>query len=164
MIELLAANGPVLATTLRDVPPPLITWKPSPDDWCLLEIVCHLYDEEREDFRARVASTLTDPTQPWPSTDPQSWVTSRQYAQQNYHQKLEGFLTERAQSIDWLRGLDHPRWENAFHHEKVGPVTALALLENWLAHDYLHVRQINRRKYGFLRGHCRDNLRYAGEW
>ena len=22
-------------------------WKPEPDKWCLLEIVCHLYDEEK---------------------------------------------------------------------------------------------------------------------
>lgn len=27
---------------------------PAPEKWCLLEIVFHLYDEEREEFRARV--------------------------------------------------------------------------------------------------------------
>ena len=164
LIHLLAANKAVFKALLHDVPPPLITWKPGPGDWCLLEIVCHLYDEEREDFRARVKSTLNDPTQPWPTADPQTWVTSRRYLEQDYQEKLAGFLDERAKSIDWLRGLENPVWENEFHHEKVGPVTAQALLENWLAHDYLHVRQINRRKYGFLQSHCGDDLRYAGDW
>ncbi len=25
--------------------------KPTPETWSILEVVCHLYDEEREDFR-----------------------------------------------------------------------------------------------------------------
>ena len=29
-------------------------WKPTPEDWSLLEVINHLYDEEREDFRQRV--------------------------------------------------------------------------------------------------------------
>ena len=164
LINLLAANGPVLRASLSDVPAPLVTWKPSPSDWCLLEIVCHLYDEERDDFRARVESTLTDPAQPWAPTDPPAWVTERQYLQQDYHTRLEEFLAERAKSVAWLRGLPSPQWDHAYQHPKVGPVTAWALLENWVAHDYLHVRQINRRKYGYLKAHCRDDLRYAGDW
>ena len=27
-------------------------WKPSPDRWSVLEVICHLHDEERYDFRS----------------------------------------------------------------------------------------------------------------
>ena len=26
-------------------------WKPSPDQWSILEVINHLYDEERQDFK-----------------------------------------------------------------------------------------------------------------
>ena len=29
-------------------------WKPDADSWSILEVVCHLVDEEREDFRTRL--------------------------------------------------------------------------------------------------------------
>ena len=53
----------------RDVFKPLLSgktdgeylWRPEPGKWTLLEIVCHLLDEEREDFRARVKHTLEHP-------------------------------------------------------------------------------------------------------
>ena len=44
-------------------------WKPSADDWSLLEVVIHLYDEEREDFRVRLDILLHQVTHPGhPST------------------------------------------------------------------------------------------------
>ena len=52
-------------------------WKPSLDKWSILEVVNHLYDEEREDFRQRLSLVLADPMQPWPPIDPRTWVTSR---------------------------------------------------------------------------------------
>lgn len=36
------------------VPEKEYTWRPYPEHWNLLEIACHLFDEEQEDFRARL--------------------------------------------------------------------------------------------------------------
>ena len=36
-------------------------WKPSEGRWSALEVVCHLADEEREDFRVRLDLTLHHP-------------------------------------------------------------------------------------------------------
>jgi hypothetical protein len=44
--------------------------KPSPDDWSVLEVINHLYDEEREDFRQRFDYLLHRPGEPWPPIDP----------------------------------------------------------------------------------------------
>ena len=33
-------------------------WKPDPDSWSLLEVINHLYDEERQDFRVRLEIIL----------------------------------------------------------------------------------------------------------
>ena len=58
----LARNKSVFESLLRGVNEQQYRWKPSADKWCLLEVICHLYDEEREDFRARVKHCLENPT------------------------------------------------------------------------------------------------------
>jgi hypothetical protein len=35
---------------------------------------------------------------------------------------------------------------------------------NWLAHDYHHIRQVNRRLYEYLQFKSKANLAYAGNW
>jgi hypothetical protein len=164
VINQLESNAAVFGALLANVTDDLAVWKPEPNHWCLLEIVCHLVDEEREDFGARVKSTLEDPNQPLISIDPQGWVQSRNYIEQDFHAKAQEFLDARASSLGWLRALERPSWTNAYSHETRGPLSARFFLENWLAHDYLHTRQINRRKYEYLGRHAIGPLDYAGDW
>ncbi len=72
IIEELDKNRFVFENLLKNKNEEEYLWKPSPDKWCLLEIICHLYDEEREDFRARTKHTLETPNEPLPKIDPQS--------------------------------------------------------------------------------------------
>ena len=139
-------------------------WRPLPQKWCLLEILCHLYDEEREDFRARVRHVLERPEAPLAPIRPVEWVSERRYMDQDYEKVLRGFLHERDQSLDWLRSLEYPGWDNVHKHPKLGRMTAGKFLVNWLAHDYLHIRQIVRLKYDFLKQASGESLDYAGTW
>ncbi len=141
-------------------------WRPAPDKWSLLEIVCHLYDEEREDFRARVRHVLETPEAQMPGIDPPGWVSERRYAEQDFDEKLEQFLTEREQSVAWLRALEdnEPAWDNEYDHPQLGILTAAQLLANWLAHDYFHFRQITRLRYQYLHERTGQDLSYAGAW
>lgn len=139
-------------------------WKQNPDKWCLLEIVCHLYDEEREDFRARTKHVLETPTEPLPPIDPPGWVQERGYIKQNYADKLNRFLKEREESVEWLESLRSPKWDNAYQHPKFGAMTAKMFLSNWLAHDYLHIRQIIKLKFDYLKQQTDEALEYAGNW
>ena len=52
-------------------------FKPTPETWSMLEVLCHLYDEEREDFRQRLDILLHRPTDSWPPIRPTEWVTER---------------------------------------------------------------------------------------
>ena len=77
---------------------------------------------------------------------------------------LERFLNEREESIQWLETLTNPPWDNAHLHPKLGPMSASLFLNNWLAHDYLHIRQITKLKYDRLKAISGENLDYAGNW
>jgi hypothetical protein len=164
IIKGLTRNRDVFNELLRDLTQEQYLWKLSPEKWCILEIICHLYDEEREDFRTRTKHVLETPTAPFPPIDPQGWVETRSYIRQNYEDKLNDFLTEREHSIKWLQTLSNPNWDNASEHPNMGKLTAKMLLSNWLAHDYLHIRQITKLKYDYLKQLTNEDLNYAGNW
>lgn len=164
IIRQLEANLSVFSGLLVNKPEECIRWKPEPAAWSLLEIICHLYDEEREDFRTRVLHTLTTPEHPVPSIDPQGWVRDRDYAMQDYSEKVKAFVEERTASVQTLRNLGQPDWTRVYHHPTLGTISAFQFLTNWLAHDYHHIRQINRRLYEYLRHHSGVDLGYAGDW
>ncbi len=141
-----------------------ILWRPQSEKWCLLEIVCHLYDEEREDFRARIKHTLEIPGDPLPAIDPQGWVNERRYMERDFNEMVTLFLQERSASIDWLKSLESPSWQNVHVHPKFGELSAEMFLSNWLAHDYLHFRQITFTKYQYLTTNYKTRFDYAGNW
>lgn len=165
IIRQLERNTATFRTLLEGLPEEEYRWHPAPDKWNLLEIVCHLYDEEREDFRARVRHVLETPDRPMPSINPVGWVTQRRYPEQDYAEMVDKFLSERSASVSWLRSLKSPKWENVYHHPKLGVMSANLFLSNWLAHDYMHFRQINRLRYAYLREELTaEPLDYAGNW
>lgn len=160
----LEKNRSVFQGLFTGLSPEEYLWRPLPQKWCLLEILCHLYDEEREDFRARVRHVLERPEQPLSPIRPVEWVSERRYVDQDYDKVLRGFLKERDHSLEWLRSLEDPRWDNVHKHPKLGRMTAGRFLVNWLAHDYLHIRQVVRLKYNFLKQASGESLDYAGTW
>jgi hypothetical protein len=139
-------------------------WREGEDKWNILEIVCHLYDEEREDFRKRLQSVLDDPQKSFEKIDPAGWVKLRGYDEQDFETVTGNFLHERLISINWLRSLKEPQWTNTYVHPQVGPMSAKFILTNWVAHDYLHIRQITRIKYNNLKSISGQSLDSAGNW
>ncbi len=73
---ILAVNAGVIEKLTEGVTLEQSRWKPDPDRWSILEVINHLYDEEREDFRLHLDIMLNSPDQPWPSIDPMNWVTT----------------------------------------------------------------------------------------
>lgn len=164
LIDQMVRHAEVFSAMLTGLTTGEIRWKPAPEKWCALEIICHLYDEEREDFRARLKSVLETPDQPFGKIDPPAWVTERKYMEQDHSALLEKFLNERDRSVMWLCGLKEPPWTNAYLHPTVGPVSCDLLLMNWVAHDLHHVRQLNNLRYGYLASISTVSLDYAGKW
>jgi hypothetical protein len=164
IIQQLSKNKGIFKEFLNGLSKEEYLWKPSPEKWCLLEIICHLYDEEREDFRQRTKHVLETPEQPLPMFDQIAWVLDRKYIQQDYSVMLAKFLKEREWSVEWLKSLKNSKWSNAYEHPKLGQITAGMFLANWLAHDYLHMRQLIKLKFDYLKQSTNESLTYAGNW
>lgn len=141
-------------------------WRPDGASWSALEIVCHLADEEVEDFRTRTLMTLDTPDADWPPIDPEGWAVARDYQSRDLAPELDRFCRERRESIRLLRGLVEPDWSSTHTHPKFGDFTAGAMLAAWAAHDALHLRQLAKRLHQLA---SRDlgaggDTRYAGTW
>ena len=163
-IDRLSKNREVFAGLVGNISLEQARWKPSTDKWSMLEVVNHLYDEEREDFRQRVELTLGDPTLAWPPIDPRAWVGIRRYNERKMESSLNNFFAEREKSLSWLRNLSKPNWQNS-NTGPNGTLTAGDLLASWLAHDFLHIRQLARLHWQYI-GELADpyNTAYGGPW
>lgn len=164
IIDHLTHNEKVFREILTGISTEQASWRPAEDKWSMLEIVNHLFDEEQFDFRERVKSALEN--REAPPIDPQGWVTERNYAELDYVQSVANFLLERERSIVWLHSLKEKEidWDSKWTNTQF-EMTAYGFLINWLAHDYLHIRQINRMNYLYLKEKGGDtSLLYAGEW
>jgi len=161
----LANHAEVIQALVTDVTEEQARWKPRADEWSILEVVNHLYDEEREDFRTRLDLLLHHPGKPWPAIDPQGWVTARRYNERDLNESLHHFLAERQQSLIWLENLEEPNWGRAEKHPVAGRFTAGDMLAAWVAHDVLHLRQLVELKWQIVADLVRPyDPGYAGDW
>lgn len=161
----LTASAQSIVALVQSASPDQARWKPTPEAWSILEVINHLCDEEREDFRQRVDYCLHRPTQAWPPIDPQGWVTARGYNQRDPAQSLADFQRERTASIDWLKSLSQPNWESAYDHPRIGRMTAGVMLGAWVIHDHLHIRQLNELHWQYLATQTlQASTDYAGGW
>lgn len=158
----LAEQAQIIRDLAAGIPTEQARWKPDEKSWSVLEVVNHLYDEEREDFRAHLDVILHGGD--WQPIDPPGWVTARGYNLRDLEQSLEDFLTERHRSIDWLLALDAPDWEKALA-APWGVMRAGDMAASWLAHDLLHIRQLVELRWQLNRQSVQPyEVQYAGGW
>lgn len=138
--------------------------KPNPESWSILEVICHLYDEEREDFREHLDFILHRQNEEWHRIDPQRWVTERKYNEQDFVEMQRKFFAEREKSLDWLQELPNPNWETIFTSQ-YGSASAGEMFACWVAHDNLHIRQlVELRRFRIENITQPYSIQYAGEW
>jgi hypothetical protein len=158
-VDRLDRDREAVRALVSGVPEAQARWKPGGTRWSLLEVMNHLLDEEREDFRLRLSLLIEKPGEPWPPIDPEGWVVSRGYNTRDLEASFRDWQSERERSLAWLRGLGAVDWERRYglahlggYHARLHDLRAGDLLLAWVAHDLLHLRQL-----------ARTHVLYAGE-
>ena len=165
LIQHLENNADVIRTFIHGTSQEQAIWRHAPESWSILEVMVHLLDEEREDFRVRLDHTLHKPGTDWPPINPAGWVSERAYAERDLEESLQAFLAEREKSVAWLRSLTSPSWESKHVHPKFGSMDAGTLMASWVAHDYLHLRQLLRLRFEHVKHLAGSySVAYAGDW
>ena len=139
-------------------------FKPAHDAWSMIEVLSHLVDEEIFDFRARLFSVVDNPSNTLPAFDPVATMAAKKLIDEDYNELLDQFMDERLKSLAMLRTLEKEDWQKEYLHPEKGPLSAKFFLANWVAHDYIHIQQINRLAWQYLNFTSKINLDYAGNF
>lgn len=115
--------------------------RPAPAEWAPVEIVCHLRDEEEEDFGARVR-LIAGGGERFTPIDPARWAVERRYREDDGPRALGVFRERRAAGLAFLASVSAGRLAAALPLGRTGPLSGLDLLAAWVAHDRLHLGQL----------------------
>jgi hypothetical protein len=157
-IRQLSRNGEAIQALVATFTDAQLAFKPAPDTWSVAQVLEHLYNEERRDFRKHLRTALGEQEPPM-----------QHVAVSDAHQALKGLLAERAASVAWLTALEGADWE-AVIHLRFGPddemdISAGEMLASWLEHDVLHLRQLVELMHAVNAARMSSlAVRYAGGW
>jgi DinB superfamily len=138
--------------------------KPNPESWSILEVIYHLHDLEREDFREHLDFILHRQNEEWHVIDSQRSVTERNYNDQDFQAMQEKFFAERQKSLDWLVEMSNSDWDITYTSQ-YGSVSAAEMYSCWVAHDNLHLRQLVELRRHRIEAMTKPYpIEYAGDW
>jgi DinB superfamily len=137
----LARFPTVLDALLSDLDMTAWRTRPAPAEWAPVEIVCHLRDEEVEDFGARLRVVLEGGTSFVP-IDPERWVVERRYLEDDGPRALAIFRERRTASLGSLAAIVPAGLTARVEHRRFGGLSGLDILAAWVEHDRLHLAQL----------------------
>lgn len=160
----LVASSEMIRALLAGISQAEAQVKPSPESWSILEVTCHLYDLEREDFREHLDFILHRQQEEYHAIDPQRWVTDRKYNEQNFVEMQDKFFAERRKSLNWLQQISGSDWDTTYTSD-YGSVSAGEMFASWIAHDNLHIRQLVELRRLRIENITKPYpIEYAGDW
>jgi hypothetical protein len=160
----LANSTEMIRALLRGITHEEAQVRPAPEAWSILEVVCHLYDEEREDFREHLDFILHRQNEEWHRIDPQSWVQARKYNERDFVEMKDKFFAERQRSLEWLTEMSSSDWDTTYTYE-YGSMSAAEMFCSWVAHDNLHIRQLVELRRSYIEWITNPHsIEYAGDW
>jgi len=160
----LALNRDRVAALARGISEDLMSWKPNQESWSILEVICHMADEEEFDFPVRLKMILDQSDKAWPEIDPVGWVTERKYNEADLFETLNRYMGLRNEALAWLDSLENPDWD-IIYEAPFGEISAGDMFVSWVTHDLIHLRQLVELQRFYLVEQAKPyHLDYAGDW
>lgn len=131
-----------LQTMLANIPDDQWTIKPSPNEWSLTEVVCHLRDVEKKVNLPRINLILENENAFIPGIDTDQWAKEFDYNTQSGQNAFREYIAARQETISILSNLSEEGWKKPSRHAIFGPTNLLELASIMAGHDRLHVAQI----------------------
>ena len=131
----------VLENLLGGLDAPGARMRPALAEWSPVEIVCHLRDEETEDFGARLRVILSGADN-FVRIDPERWAEERRYGEASLEEALGAFRARREGSLELLRSIEPEALDGSRSHGRLGRLSGLDLVAAWVAHDRIHLAQL----------------------
>ncbi len=142
-----ADNGPRrLAAAVSGLSDKVLRYKPSPEKWCILELLGHLADVELV-YSYRLRQMLADKNPVIAPIDQDDWARTLGYLQAAPAELIAQYGLNRHHNLRLLRkiGLDDLK-KSAYHPERKAHMTVEELVLRLADHDTNHIAQIEDLK------------------
>lgn len=113
---------------------------PDPNEWSILQILCHLYTAENETQRTRLV-TIAEQDDPF-ITAPLSPGRDIPICADDAYIIAERFSQARQETINFLQDLDQESWYRPARHSIFGITNLLEMAHFTAQHDRLHLNQL----------------------
>lgn len=144
LTAILQATPAAINSLTRQLPPQFWSQRPTPDEWSLTEVLCHLRDTEIEVNLARIERLTQQHNPIITGTDTDAWAQQRGYINQDGKAALANFVAARQKSLRLLNSLDQAGWQRPAKHTIFGPTQLQELVSFTARHDRLHIQQIHK--------------------
>jgi hypothetical protein len=135
-----------IATAVSGLSDRVLRYKPSPDKWCVLEILGHLADVEIV-YGYRLRQMLADNKPTIAPLDQDAWARNLNYLDSPPSELVAFYGLARHHNLRLLRTLKASELsKSAFHPEIQRNVTVADLVERMGGHGSGHLQQIERLK------------------
>ncbi len=115
--------------------------RPAAGEWSPVEILCHLRDEETEDFGARLR-VIVDGAGEFAPIAPERWAEERRYREASLTDAMEALRARRQASLGLLASVAPETLTQSRPHPRFGHLSGLDILSAWVAHDRIHLAQL----------------------
>src|SRR5208337_3798104 len=124
----------------------VLRYKPSPEQWCVLEILGHLADVEII-YGYRLRQMLADAKPVIAPLDQNAWTRNLNYLDSPPSELVAFYGLARHHNLRLLRSLKAPDLsKSAFHPEMQREMTVADLVERMGGHGAAHLQQIEKLK------------------
>jgi len=135
-----------IAAAVSGLPEKTLRYKPSPDKWCILEILGHLADIEIV-YAYRMRQMLADKKPVIAPIDQDEWAKNLGYLQESVPELVALYGLNRHHTLQLLRRLKPGDLEkSAYHPELKRDVTLSEYIGMMGGHGANHLEQIERLK------------------
>ena len=142
LIENLAKTPDDVASLLLEISSEAVMIKASPEEFSVLENVCHLRDIEIEGYSTRIRRILNEEHPVLADIDGTRLAMERSYNEQNLNEALQAFANAREQNVALLRSTNEEQLSRSGVLEGVGKVTLGKLVMLMNEHDEGHLDEL----------------------
>jgi len=135
-----------IAAAVSGLPDKVLRYKPSPDKWCVLEVLGHLADSEIA-YGYRLRQMLADEKPTIAPIDQDAWTRNLNYMNSAPAELVAFYGLARHHNLRLLRSLDATVYsKSAYHPELQRQSTVAELVERMGSHGAGHLAQIEKLK------------------
>lgn len=138
---LLEASAREFKAELSALPAEAAVWHPAPGEWCVNECLGHIIEAEKRSFAGRIRIILESDEPTLLGWDQVEVARVRDDCHRKPSVVLGELLALRKESVALVRSLDPDQMSRGGIHERVGRLTVMELIYEWVHHDRNHLRQ-----------------------